>query len=68
MRPEDTHTLPGMDNCDAERAQARAEEEGRQLTARLLSPAGSIESLAGEIESRSPLFRDTTANPHQTLF
>ena len=62
------HLLPGMEDTAAAREQARAEEEGRQLTARLLSPRGSIESLAGEIEQRSPLFRETSANPFMGLF
>ncbi|MCU1301406.1 MAG: hypothetical protein JWQ87_1690 [Candidatus Sulfotelmatobacter sp.] len=61
-------TLPGMEQVPAERAEANAEQQGRDLTEKLAEPPKSIESKAGEIEQKSPLFRDTEANPQKGLF
>jgi hypothetical protein len=61
-------TLPGMEHVPAERAEAVSEQQGKDLTAKLTEPPKSIESKAGEIEQRSPLFRDTEANPQKGLF
>ena len=61
-------TLPGLENVPAERAEAVAEQQGKDLTAELTKPPASIESKAGDIEQRSPLFRDTEANPQSGLF
>ena len=61
-------TLPGMESVPAERAAANAEEQGRRLSDKLIEPPQSIEARAGEIEQRSPLFRDTEASPQRGLF
>lgn len=61
-------TLPGMEHVPAERAEANAEHQGQELTAQLTAPPKSIEGKAGEIEQRSPLFRDTEANPQRDMF
>ena len=66
--PASEPTLPGMENVPAERAEARAEQTGRDLTEKLTAPPTSIESRAGEIEQKSPLFRETAANPQSGLF
>lgn len=61
-------TLPGMERVPAERAEANAEQQGKELTAKLTEPPKSIESKAGEIEQKSPLFRESAANPQDSLF
>jgi hypothetical protein len=61
-------TLPGMEHVPAEHAEALAQATGEALTAKLLEPLADIERKAGEIEQRSPLFRDTEANPQPDLF
>lgn len=61
-------TLPGMEHVPSERAEASAEQQGKDLTAKLTEPPKSIESKAGEIEQKSPLFRDTEANPQRDMF
>lgn len=61
-------TLPGMEHIPAERAEAAADQQGKDLTAQLTEPPKSIEGKAGEIEQKSPLFRDTEANPQGGLF
>lgn len=57
-----------MESVPVERAEAAAEQQGRDLTAKLIEPPKSISSKAGEIEQKSPLFRDTEANPQQSIF
>jgi hypothetical protein len=61
-------TLPGMEHVPAERAEASAEQQGKDLTERLNEPPQSIEGKAGEIEQKSPLFRVTEANPQRDMF
>lgn len=61
-------TLPGMEHVPSERAEANAEQQGKDLTEKLAEPPKSIESKAGEIEQKSPLFRDSEANPQKGLF
>ena len=61
-------TLPGMEHVPAERAEANARHQSEELTAKLTEPPKSIEAKAGEIEQKSPLFRDTEANPQESLF
>jgi hypothetical protein len=51
-----------MENADADRAQANAEEEGRKLTALMRTPKASINTNTRDIEQHSPLFRDSEAN------
>lgn len=64
----DEPTLPGMEQVPAERAKASAEQQGKDLTAKLTEPPKSIEGKAGEMEQKSPLFRDTDANPQKSMF
>jgi 2'-5' RNA ligase len=61
-------TLPGMESVPAERAEANAEQQGKELSEKLTEPPKSVERAAGEIEQKSPLFRDTEANPQESLF
>jgi hypothetical protein len=61
-------TLPGMGQVPAERAEATAEQQRKDLTEKLTEPPKSIERAAGEMEQKSPLFRDTEANPQSGLF
>jgi hypothetical protein len=60
--------LPTFGNVPADRAEALAVATGETLTARLLSPRRSISRLAGYMESHAPLFRETSANPQQSIF
>jgi len=59
-------SLPGFEHCDAERAEVKAEEHGKELTAELCSPKASIERAAGTMETMSPLFRGS--GPQGELF
>lgn len=54
--------LPGFEESDTDRAQARAEAEGLELTARMREPKADVTGKTREIEQRSPLFRDSDAN------
>ena len=45
-----------MESAVEAQAQAAAVYSGQELTERLLEPLGSIDSKAGEMEERSPLF------------
>lgn len=67
-QPIQSLAIPGMDNCDAERAHAQGEQLARDLTALMRTPIASIEARAGEMEQRSPLFIGTDANPNNFLF
>ncbi len=60
--------LPGMEHVEQERATARAQELQAELTAELLAPKGSIEAVAGTVESLSPLFRGSEASPQAEMF
>ena len=48
---------------EAERAEARAEAEGLELTAEMRKPKADISKSAGRIERESPLFFGTGDNP-----
>jgi len=58
--------IAGMESMPVERAQARAEAEGQELTAEMKQPGKSISKKAGRIEREAPLFWGTGDNP--TLF
>lgn len=64
----DISSLPGFGNVAADRAAAAADAQGEALTAELLRPAASISARTGTIETYSPLFRDSAANPQLNLF
>jgi hypothetical protein len=66
--PMDARTLPMLEHVPAARAVAASETAGAELTAQLLAPLGSISARTGEMETRSPLFRESDANPQRTLF
>ena len=55
-KPVASHTFAGMESAVEAQAQAAAVYSGQELTERLLEPLGSIDSKAGEMEERSPLF------------
>ena len=60
--------LPGMAHVPADRAEAAAIAEGESLTGQMLTPMASISRTAGQLETFSPLFRETAANPQLSLF
>ena len=63
-----SNPLPGFESAIEAQKDAAAAELGRQLSDRLRAPLGDINARAGRIEQESPLFRETDANPLQTLF
>jgi hypothetical protein len=52
-----------MGNVVEDRAQARAEAEGEELTAELLKPKADISAKAGRMERDAPLFWGKGDNP-----
>jgi hypothetical protein len=60
--------LPTMETVAADRAAAASEAQGVVLAERLHSPLPSISRTTGLIETRSPLFSESAANPQQLLF
>ena len=66
--PEVAYTLPGMDHVAEERAEAAAEALGDDLTRQLLIAQPSISKRSGEMETHSPLFRESPANAQLSLF
>jgi hypothetical protein len=52
-----------MESADQDRAQARAEAEGAELSAEIRQPKGDISEAAGRMERSSPLFFGTGDNP-----
>jgi 2'-5' RNA ligase len=66
--PVRSAALPGMEGDIEAQRTAAGEEQGRQLTDRLLAPRPSISRAAGEMERESPLFRDTEAGGQGSLF
>lgn len=69
-RPENgpTGIIPGLEDAAAEQAHAAAITRGEKLTQEANRPLGSIESAAGEMETKSPLFRGTEASPQGEIF
>jgi hypothetical protein len=61
-------TLPGLEGAVAENKKMATVELGKKLTEKINEPAKSIESAAGEMESKSPLFRGTGASPQNEMF
>ena len=61
-------TLPGMESVPAERAEAAAGAQGERLTGEVAQPAGDISRATGEMERKSPLFRDSEASPQNEMF
>lgn len=59
--------LPGMEQAVEENKASAAVELGKKLTQKINEPR-SIESAAGEMESKSPLFRGTGASPQNEMF
>lgn len=66
IRPEDSLPLAGMHTADTDRAKARGEAEGAELSAEIRRPLRDISDAAGKMERSSPLFFGTGDNP--TLF
>jgi hypothetical protein len=66
--PLDARILPTLEYVPAARAVAASEAAGADLTAQLLAPLGSITATTGAMETRSPLFRESGANPQGSLF
>ena len=69
-RPEEIGgpILPGMEGAVAEQSRAAGVEQGKRLTEEANRPPESIESAAGEMETKSPLFRGTEASPQNETF
>ena len=65
---EPSNALPGMETAVREQKAAAETKGGEDLTEELARPLGSIEERAGEMERKSPLFRDTEASPQRGLF
>lgn len=63
-----TGIIPGLEHAAAEQARAAAITRGEKLTQEINRPLGSIESAAGEMETKSPLFRGTEASPQREIF
>lgn len=59
--------LPGMQRAVAENRASAAVELGRRLSDKINEPR-SVESAAGEMEQKSPLFRGTAASPQNEMF
>jgi hypothetical protein len=59
--------LPGMGKAVAEQQAGAAKVKGEELTAQANAPR-SIEAAAGEMETKSPLFRGTAASPQNEMF
>jgi len=57
-----------METVPADRAAAAGESLAAELSERLKASLPSISRATGDIEQHSPLFRETDANPQQTLF
>ena len=55
-RPVESHTFAGMESDVQLQAEAAAEYQGEELTAKLLEPLGNINHRAGSMENDSPLF------------
>ncbi len=55
-----------MGNVAEDRAAARAEAEGQELTERMRQPKADVSAKAGKMERESPLFFGAGENP--TLF
>jgi hypothetical protein len=66
--PLNVGILPTLEYVPAARAVAASETAGADLTAQLLAPLGSISAQTGRLESQSPLFRESDANPQRNLF
>jgi hypothetical protein len=57
-----------MGDVAADRSAAMGEAKAAELAERLKTPLASISRTTGEMEKRSPLFRESSANPQQNLF
>jgi hypothetical protein len=68
VRPEDSFSLPGMDDDIKAQDASAAEVRGEELSKAFAEPHDDISKAAGEMEKYSPLFRDTEANPQPGLF
>lgn len=61
-------TLPGFEHTTEERAEANAEHQGAQLSAKLIEQPKSISAKTGDLERLSPLFRGTEASGQDEMF
>jgi hypothetical protein len=59
--------FPGFESAVAEQRRGAAERQGEKLTEQINRPPESIEAAAGEMETKSPLFRGTEASPQREL-
>jgi hypothetical protein len=60
--------FPGMETAVKEQDEAAARARAEEMTNELNRPKGDIERAAGEMESKSPLFRGTAASPQNEMF
>lgn len=67
-KPPPSMALPGFERDIEANKESAAEEQGRQLTDKLLEPGKNIDKATGEMERNSPLFRDSEASGQGSLF
>lgn len=60
--------LPGLESAIKEQKTAAETVRGEKLTEEAKRPLGNIDQAAGEMESKSPLFRGTGASPQKEIF
>ena len=60
--------IPGMAPHIDEQRRAAGAKQGESLTEKFNRPPADVSAKAGDIERRSPLFRDTDASGQQRLF
>lgn len=56
VKPVESHTFAGMETAVRDQAQAAAQYQGEELTAKLLEPLGNINAKAARMEEDAPLF------------
>lgn len=66
-RAEEQNALPGFESAIDEQRAGAERVRGEQLSGEARRPLGNIDEAAGEMERRSPLFRDSEANPQRNL-
>jgi hypothetical protein len=64
----DDDALPGMASAVDAQADAAAEYAGAALSDKLRAPLADVSRIAGAMESHTPLFRGSDADPQLSLF
>src|ERR1700674_1086597 len=66
--PENKDVLPGMAQAVEENKAAAGKHQAEEMTRQSNRPAENIAAAAGEMETKSPLFRGTEASPQREIF